>query len=284
MSKRKPKLGQNFLASPAAAQHIVEALGDIHARTVIEIGPGRGALTSSLAARAGKLIAVELDRELAPRLRQAWDNAANVRIEEANILAIDFTDLRKEAGEKLLVVGNLPYYLTSDILLHLFASADSIAQAVVMVQEEVADRLAAHSGASEYGWLSATAQMHARVEKLFSLPPEAFRPPPKVRSAVVRLRMQPRFKEFEVDREGFLRFLQIGFRQKRKTLLNNLKAIAAADAGNLSGTLEALGLAPGVRAEAVRLEDMARLYRQLRAVIPEIMAQERAITDMGDSL
>jgi 16S rRNA (adenine1518-N6/adenine1519-N6)-dimethyltransferase len=284
MPHRKPKLGQNFLASPAAAQRIVEALSDIHARTVVEIGPGGGALTGLLAARAGKLIAVELDRELASHLRKTWEETTHVRIEQANILAVEFSTLAAEAGDKLLVVGNLPYYLTSDILLHLFANAEAIAQAVVMVQEEVADRLTAQPGSSDYGWLSATAQMHARAEKLFSLSPEAFHPPPNVWSAVVRLRMQPRFKEYGVDCGGFLRFLQVGFRQKRKTLLNNLKAMGAADAEKLSCTLEALGFAPGVRAEAVRLEDMARLYRQLRTTFPEIMVQERVTSDTDDSL
>ena len=129
----------------------------------------------------------------------------------------------------LVVVGNLPYYITSDILLHLFAQADSISRAVVMVQEEVADRLAASAGTSAYGVLSATAQMHGRVEKLFALPPEAFTPAPGVSSAVVRFDMNPRFEDLHVDAKTIHAISATCFRQKRKTLVNNLKSAGVAD-------------------------------------------------------
>jgi 16S rRNA (adenine1518-N6/adenine1519-N6)-dimethyltransferase len=265
MPLKKPKLGQNFLTSPSARQRIVEALGDISASTVLEIGPGRGALTDLLATRAQRLIAVELDRALAPRLTATWSHAKHVRILQADILELDLTTLHQpDSEEKLVVVGNLPYYITSDILLHLFSQAASIRRAVVMVQDEVADRLAAQSGVSDYGLLSATAQMHARVEKLFVLPPEAFTPPPKVHSAVVRLDMRPRFQELLVERTPFLRFLQVCFRQKRKTLVNNLKA-GGIDSLRASAAIQSAGLSPAIRAEAVSLEHMAQLYRALQA-------------------
>ena len=266
MSRKKPKLGQNFLTSPTARQRIVEALGDISAGTVLEIGPGRGALTDLLALRAHRLIAVELDRNLAPRLTAAWAHAQHVRILQADILDLDLTTVLENPSEKLVVVGNLPYYITSDILLHLFSQAAVIDRAVVMVQDEVADRLAAPVGIRDYGVLSATAQMHARVEKLFVLPPEAFTPPPGVNSAVVRVRMRPRFQELEVNRNAFLRFLQVCFRQKRKTLANNLKAAGIDDVSRISAALEDAGISPNVRAEAVPLEKMAQLYRALGAV------------------
>jgi 16S rRNA (adenine1518-N6/adenine1519-N6)-dimethyltransferase len=266
MSQKKPKLGQNFLTSPSARQRIVEALGDISTSTVVEIGPGRGALTDLLATRAQNLIAVELDRALAPRLTELWAHADHVRILEGDILALDLVTLQTSAEEKLVVVGNLPYYITSDILLRLFSQAPSIARAVVMVQDEVADRLAAPSGISDYGLLSATAQMHARVEKLFVLPPEAFTPPPGVNSAVVRLLMRPRFEELQVERAAFLRFLQVCFRQKRKTLVNNLKAAGMGEPVQIVTSFEAAGLNLAIRAEAVSLEQMARLYRELCAV------------------
>jgi 16S rRNA (adenine1518-N6/adenine1519-N6)-dimethyltransferase len=265
MPQKKPKLGQNFLTSPSARQHIVEALGDISSSTVVEIGPGRGALTGLLATRAQRLIAVELDRALAPRLTELWAHAEHVRILEADILTLDLTTLQKNAQEKLVVVGNLPYYITSDILLHLFSQAASIDRAVVMVQDEVADRLAAPSGISNYGLLSATAQMHAHVEKLFVLPPDAFTPPPGVNSAVVRLQMRPRFHGLEVERVAFLRFLQVCFRQKRKTLVNNLKAAGVGNPAQVIAAFETLNLNPAIRAEAVSLEQMARLYRELSA-------------------
>jgi 16S rRNA (adenine1518-N6/adenine1519-N6)-dimethyltransferase len=264
MPQKKPKLGQNFLTSPSARQHIVEALGDISSSTVLEIGPGRGALTDLLATRAQRLIAVELDRALAPRLTAAWAHAHHVRILQADILGLDLTTVLENSGEKLVVVGNLPYYITSDILLHLFSQAAVVDRAVVMVQDEVADRLAAPCGISDYGLLSATAQMHARVEKLFMLPPDAFTPPPGVNSAVVRLHIRPRFQELQVDRTEFLRFLQVCFRQKRKTLVNNLKAAGIGDGAQVLAALEGASLNASIRAEAVPLEQVARLYRDLR--------------------
>ena len=269
MSSKKPKLGQNFLTSPSARQRIVEALGDISTCTVLEIGPGRGALTDLLATRARRLVAVELDRALAPRLTQSWQHASHVRILQADILELDLATVAETPEEKLVVVGNLPYYITSDILLHLFLQAASISRAVVMVQDEVADRLAAPFGISDYGLLSATAQMHARVEKLFVLPPEAFSPPPKVHSAVVRLEMRPRFQELQVDRTAFLRFLQVCFRQKRKTLVNNLKAAGIAEPKEIATAIENAGLSPAIRAEAVSLEAMAQIYRQLQPALSQ---------------
>jgi 16S rRNA (adenine1518-N6/adenine1519-N6)-dimethyltransferase len=267
MSQKKPKLGQNFLTDPSARQRIVEALGDISSSTVLEIGPGRGALTDLLASRAQNLIAVELDRTLAPRLTDKWKAASHVAILQADILELDLGEVRAMTGTAgdapLVVVGNLPYYITSDILLRLFAQAASISRAVVMVQEEVADRLAATWGTSAYGLLSATAQMHGRVEKLFTLPPEAFTPAPGVSSAVVRLDMHPRFDELHVERTAFMRFLQLCFRQKRKTLVNNLKSAEFAGAADTQTAIEETGLGMAVRAEAVSLEAMASIFRRL---------------------
>lgn len=263
MTPKKPRLGQHFLVSPAARQRVVEALGELEGRTVVEIGPGSGALTDLLASRAGHLIAVELDRVLAAHLRAKWDASHQVQILEANILDVDLSSLQPAPDEKLVIVGNLPYYLTSDILLHLFARVESIERAVVMVQEEVAERLAAHPGVRAYGVLSATAQMHASVEKLFTLTPEDFDPPPKVHSAVVRFKMRSRFADLGVDRAEFLRFLQACFNQKRKTLLNNLKAAGIAGPARAEAALEHAELDPRIRAESVPLEIMAQLYRSL---------------------
>lgn len=259
MPAKKPKLGQNFLTSPAAPLRIVEALGDISNATVLEIGPGRGALTGLLAQRAQQLICVELDRNLAARFRSEWAHAAHVRLVEDDILRVDLSAL---SATPLTVVGNLPYYITSDILLHLFAHAHSLRRAVVMVQDEVADRLAARPGVRDYGVLSGTAQMHAQVEKLFVLPPSAFTPPPEVNSAVVRLEMRPRFRDLGVERAAFLRFLQASFQQKRKTLANNWKAAGIPQADILSA-FAAADLPPSIRAEAVPLEAMATAFRCL---------------------
>lgn len=269
---RKPKLGQNFLIDHGAMQRIVEALGDIGQATVVEIGPGRAALTELLAKRAGRLIAVELDRVLAAQLRMHFTRHSNVEILEADILKVDLgtilgaqpgplRDLRPTEVFRGRVVGNLPYYITSDILLRLFRYATRIETVVVMVQLEVADRLAAQPGHSEYGLLSATAQMYARVEKLFKLPATAFDPPPKVESAVLRLSMAPRFDELQVDECGFIEFLKLLFAQKRKTLFNNLRN--KFEKSEIEAAMKKARLKPDVRAEAVSLAGMAALYRAL---------------------
>lgn len=269
MPEKKPKLGQNFLTDPGACCRIIDALGDISEATVLEIGPGRGALTALLTNRARRLIAVELDPSLAVRLSDVWRHSPRVRVIPADILALDLTTLAREETSAehpdLFVVGNLPYYITSDILLHLFAHADAIRRSVVMVQEEVADRIAAHPGVRDYGLLSATAQMHARIEKLFAVPSEAFSPPPNVNSAVVHLEMRSRFEELQVERGPFLRFLQVCFRQKRKTLANNLKIYEIATSG-IQDALNAMELDLAVRAEAVSITDMAQLYRYLQSI------------------
>lgn len=273
--KHKPKLGQNFLVDPDAMQRIVEALGDISAATVVEIGPGDAALTELLAHRAGRLIAVELDRVLAAQLRMRFTPMTNVEVLEADILQVDLgtvlgstpgplRDLRPTGLFKARVVGNLPYYITSDILLKLFSAAGRIEMMVLMVQKEVADRVAAAPGSRDYGLLSATAQMYGAVEKVFELGPESFRPPPKVRSGVFRITIHPRFAELGVDESGFLRFLQTLFAQKRKTISNNLKA--AYESKSAASALSRARIAPSARAEAISLEDMARLYRELKPI------------------
>jgi 16S rRNA (adenine1518-N6/adenine1519-N6)-dimethyltransferase len=260
--KRKPKLGQNFLIDDAARHAIADALGDVRQRTVIEIGPGHGAITEILAGRCERLIALELDRALAAELTFRFRERPQVQIIEGDILK---TDLRAliPAGETADVIGNLPYYITSDILLQLFAagSAGIIARAVLMMQREVADRVSAAPGIRDYGLLSATAQMNAQVSNLFTLPPSAFSPPPEVYSTVLRLHFAPRFAELGVDAAGFDIFLRQCFAQKRKTLSNNLRAAGHA-AEHLAGVWPA-SIPLQARAESLPLEAMADLYRSL---------------------
>jgi 16S rRNA (adenine1518-N6/adenine1519-N6)-dimethyltransferase len=268
----KPKLGQHYLVQDTAALRIVEALGDVSQSTVLEIGPGRGALTSPLAKRARRLIAIELDRVLAAQLRMNFALSPNVEIIEGDILAIDFHTLfgpkpgstrpgMEFTPERVRVVGNLPYYITSDILLRLFTYRQYFETIVIMVQREVADRLAARPGSSEYGLLSATTQLYAQVETLFTLPPAAFSPPPKVQSTVVRLAMAPRVESLRVAEEDFVSFLKLSFGQKRKTLWNNLKLQYQPEA--LRAALEKSGVKAGLRAEALSLEKSAALFRAL---------------------
>lgn len=258
-AKHKPKLGQNFLVSETACRSIVEALGDLSGRAVVEIGPGKGAITELLARRAGRLIAIELDRELAPRLRERFAAQETVTVIEEDVLRVDLTALARP-GEKLLVVGNLPYYMTSEILLHLIRHEAAIERAVVMVQREVADRVAAGPGSRDYGLLSVTAQLHARVEKLLTLPPGAFSPPPEVYSTVLRWTMHSRTEELGVEPVAFTGFLRSCFAQKRKTLGNNLRA-AKYEPAAIAGALQAAGVAAGARAEELSVEALAALWR-----------------------
>jgi 16S rRNA (adenine1518-N6/adenine1519-N6)-dimethyltransferase len=272
-SPGKPKLGQHFLVSDPAALRIVEALGDVSQATVLEIGPGRGALTEMLARRSRRLIAVELDRVLAAQLRMQFGTRPNVEIIEGDILKIEFdTVFGPKPGslrpglsyqpEPAHVVGNLPYYITSDILLRVFEYQRYFSMIVVMLQKEVADRLAARPGSRDYGLLSATAQLYARVEKLFTLPPGAFAPPPKVHSTVVRLTIEPRLEALRVPEAEFIPFLKLSFGQKRKTLWNNLKA--QYEKGALQKALAKSGVKPTIRAEDLSIEKGAALFRALR--------------------
>jgi 16S rRNA (adenine1518-N6/adenine1519-N6)-dimethyltransferase len=260
--KRKPKFGQNFLVDDAARHAIVDALGDLTKRTVIEIGPGHGAITEILAGRSHRLIALELDRALAAELTFRFRDQPQVQIIECDVLKADFRALVAQ-GETVDVIGSLPYYITSDILLQLFAagSAGLIARAVLMMQREVADRVSAAPGVRDYGLLSATAQMNAQVESLFTLPPSAFSPPPEVYSTVLRLEFVPRFAELGVDAEGFNKFLKQCFAQKRKTLGNNLRA-AGYSPEDLSAAWPA-SVPAQARAESLTLEPMAELYLSL---------------------
>ncbi|HEV2714937.1 MAG TPA: 16S rRNA (adenine(1518)-N(6)/adenine(1519)-N(6))-dimethyltransferase RsmA [Terriglobales bacterium] len=270
---RKPKLGQHFLTDHSVAGRIVDALGDVSQGTVLEVGPGRGIITSLLAPRARRLIAIELDRVLAAQLRMKFALRPSVEIIEGDILAIDFSTLfgpkpgSTRPGiefkpEPVHVVGNLPYYLTSDILLRLFEQRQYFQTIVIMVQREVADRLAAAPGSRDYGLLSATAQLYARVESLFTLAPGAFSPPPKVHSTVVRLTLAPRLDNLRVGEEEFINFLKLSFGQKRKTLWNNLKSQYAPEV--LRNALEKAAVKPTVRAEALSLEKSASLFRALQ--------------------
>ena len=271
--KRKPKLGQHFLLDVGAAQKIVEALGDVSNRTVIEIGPGRGVLTDVLAPRVRRVIGIELDRVLAAQLRMRYATRPNVEILESDFVTAQFSsmvgrrpgplhDLRPTQPETVDVVGNLPYYITTDIVLRILELHQNIERAVIMVQKEVADRIAAKAGSREYGLLSATAQLFARVDKLFTLPPEAFSPPPEVHSSAIRLTMAPRLQELQVEEGPFIAFLKLAFAQKRKTLANNLRD--QYDATAVRAALKSAGLRSDVRAEAMSLEKTAAVFRALR--------------------
>jgi 16S rRNA (adenine1518-N6/adenine1519-N6)-dimethyltransferase len=268
---RRPKLGQHFLSDRGAAERIVEALGDVSEQTVLEIGPGRGVLTGLLVGRAKHVMAIELDRVLGAQLRMKYAHRPGIEILEGDVLDIDFVSLLRRprvAGSAnhpftgpARVVGNLPYFITSPILEHLLTFPDLFSMMVILVQREVADRIAAKPGGREYGLLSATVQLNAQVEKLFTLPPGAFSPPPKVHSTVLRLTIEPQEQALGVRAHDFIEFLKLSFGQKRKTLANNLKPHYP-DAP-IKAALTMAGVRSDARAEALPLAKAAAVFKAL---------------------
>ncbi len=201
------------------------SLGHLSGRTVVEIGPGAGAITSALVARAAHVIAVELDPNLAEHLRSRF-SPEKLTVHQQDVLTFDFAAASAVATQPLLVFGNLPYYITSQILfLKRLRPAYQAAldRAALMVQREVAERITADPGSRDYGLLSVSVQLFGPATNLFTLPPSAFSPPPDVHSTVFRWRFAPRFTELGVDEAGFLAFVRKVFAQKRKTLANNLR-------------------------------------------------------------
>jgi 16S rRNA (adenine1518-N6/adenine1519-N6)-dimethyltransferase len=223
---------------------------------VIEIGPGKGALTEALLERAEKVVAIEVDPYLVHYLRQKFQGARDegrLELIEGDILKVDLTAI----SARPVIAGNLPYYITSPILDRIFSLGGAWEQAVFLVQSEVAARLAASPGSRDFGYLSVLTQVHAHAEILFSVSREAFRPPPKVDSAVVRLTPRDAAAELGIaDLAGFLRFAQSCFRQKRKTLRNNLGPVYGLE--RVEGLPEAR-----LRAEQLSVAELAALYKKL---------------------
>ena len=259
----KPRLGQNFLRDPQAVQRIVAALGDLSTRTLVEIGPGKGAITELLAPRAAHLIAIELDPTLASGLEAQFKTAPNVTILRQDVLAFDFAAAARAAGQPLLIIGNLPYYITSPILTRLADAASSVDIAILMVQREVADRITAQPHSRDYGLLTVTTQLYGPATALFTLPPTAFLPPPEVHSTVFRWAFRPRFDELQVQERPFLALLKQCFAQKRKTLSNNLRAAGLQPAA-IAPALAAAAIPPQARAEELTLEQFAALQHALQ--------------------
>jgi len=277
----KSRLGQNFLHDPQAIEHIAAALGSCAHRTVIEIGPGRGAITRAIAHRLDSapeshLIAVELDPRLAEDLRieflarslgspsaTALATPSTVAIVQESILHFDLHAAAAQAAAPLIIVGNLPYYITSEILFYLAAHHTALDRAILMVQREVADRVTAQPGSSDYGILSATLQLYGNVERLFTLPPSAFTPPPEVHSTVFRWHFAPRFTSLGVDEAPFIAFLRRCFAQKRKTLNNNLRH-ADFTTAQIDSAFASTQTPPQARAETLSLEAFAALWRALQ--------------------
>jgi len=254
----RQRLGQHFLADANWRGRILDKLGATREEVWVEIGAGRGEMTRELARVARRVVAIELDAQLIPALQRLAAEAANFEIVHGDVLALDFSAL-VPAGE-FRVYGSLPYYITSPILHRLFAYSNRIRSVHVVIQLEVAERIAASPGNRDYGYLSVAAQFYACPVIDFRIPAGAFQPPPKVASALVSLRMPGAGAALGLrDHAGFLEFVQTCFAHKRKTLLNNLLAITSRS--QAEEWLAAAGLRRDARAEQLTLQKFAALYR-----------------------
>lgn len=212
----RKRFGQHFLADSAVIEAIVAAIDPRPGQALVEIGPGLGAMTGPLLERCGRLTVIELDRDLAARLRRD----SRLEVIEADVLTVDFAAVAERAGQKLRVVGNLPYNISTPILFHLLAVADRVVDQTFMLQKEVVERMAASPGGKDYGRLSVMLQWRYDIESVLDVPPEAFEPPPRVDSAVVR--MQPLPGTSAVDAALLGELVTVAFSQRRKLLRHTL--------------------------------------------------------------
>jgi len=255
MSKHRPRkrFGQHFLVDPGVIAAIIETIRPCSDDVVVEIGPGQGALTHSLSRAAGRLHAIELDRDLAASMSTAFAAATNVEIHEADALAFDFASL----GDNLRIVGNLPYNISTPLLFHLLKFKEQIVDMHFMLQKEVVERMASEPGNKTYGRLTIMLGCHFDVEALFDVDGSAFDPPPDVTSAVARLVPLPAGTYDIDDEEHFAKLVAQAFSQRRKTIRNSLRNVADEE------TLEFAGIDPGLRAEAISIADYVRLSNAL---------------------
>jgi len=271
--KAKKSLGQNFLSDQRVAHRIIDAVSPLPTDIVIEIGPGTGALTRMLVGRSGYVEAVEIDARLADELRRSV-KAENLSIVTDDALSLDWMRLMTNAKAKLhfpgpadkdrrhvRIVANLPYYISTPIIEKLLSLGVRLFDMTLMLQKEVADRITTGPGGKEYGYLSVMVQYYCIASKLFEVPPSAFTPAPKVESAVIRLTVRERPAVEVADEARFFALIRALFAQRRKTILNNLKAAARAleFTEPLESALETASVAPQRRAETLSIEEFAAL-------------------------
>ena len=252
--RARKRFGQHFLTDPGVIDSITRAVHATGDDILVEIGPGQGAITEPLARVAGHLHLVELDRDLAARLRDRYADRDNLTVHEADALAFDFSRL----GPRIRIVGNLPYNISTPLLFHLLRFREHIVDMHFMLQKEVVDRMAAEPGSKAYGRLGIMLGCYLAIERLFDVSPDAFDPPPEVMSAVVRLDPLPH-GTYEIDSDRALSTLvATAFMQRRKTLRNALKKEADAD------DFAAVGIDAGLRPEQVAIADYVRLSNYLQ--------------------
>jgi 16S rRNA (adenine1518-N6/adenine1519-N6)-dimethyltransferase len=256
--KARKRFGQNFLHDEAVIADIIAAISSQNDQHLVEIGPGRGALTTYLLEDAGRLDVIELDRDLVPILENQFKQAANLHIHQADALEFDFKQLQQN-NEKLRVIGNLPYNITTPLLFHLLDQATLIEDMCFMLQREVVERICAAPGNKSYGRLSIMIQYQCRAEQLFIVPPTAFDPPPKVESAIIYLQPRQQFLGGDVCIKTLGSLVTQAFSQRRKTIANTLK-----NSVSLS-ELEAQGIDPKQRPETLTVEQYVALAQSISA-------------------
>ncbi|MBT9568478.1 MAG: 16S rRNA (adenine(1518)-N(6)/adenine(1519)-N(6))-dimethyltransferase RsmA [Thiobacillus sp.] len=252
MHAPRKRFGQNFLIDESIIHAIVNAIHPQPDETLVEIGPGLGALTRPLLERVSHLHAVELDRDIVARLQKTWP-AERLTLHSHDALKFDFGAL----GDSLRIIGNLPYNISTPLLFHLMTYSAQIRDMTFMLQKEVVERMVAEPGTTDYGRLTLMLQRRFHLEWLLDVPPEAFNPPPKVESAVVRLIPKTAIEVAALDEELFARVVAAAFSQRRKTLKNTLASLFKPD------DFSALGIDPGLRAEALPLSAYEALTRRL---------------------
>ncbi|HYL68950.1 MAG TPA: 16S rRNA (adenine(1518)-N(6)/adenine(1519)-N(6))-dimethyltransferase RsmA [Candidatus Limnocylindria bacterium] len=255
----RQRMGQHFLGNLSWRKRILESLPRAGTEVWVEIGAGHGEMTQLLAADGRRVIAIEADPQLAAGLKKNAARWGDVEVVEGDVLCLD---LEKITGERFRVYGNLPYYITSPILHQLFGYADQLVSIHIVIQLEVAERIVATPGRRDYGYLSAVGQFYTRPEIVFRIPPGAFRPPPRVRSALVHMTIPGQRASLKIaDEKRFLEFIGACFGQKRKMLRNNLRAVMPDELIHVA--LAACGLRPDARAEQLSLTQFAALFSQV---------------------
>lgn len=268
MTPAKRRFGQNFLVDRGVVDRIIDAVSPRPDETIIEIGPGRGALTSRLVERARRVLAIEFDRDLIPSLHEEFAGAANLELIEADALTTDFCAAIQPA-ESARIVANLPYNIATAILQRLIEQRSCVTEMTLMLQREVVDRMTAEAGSSQRGYLSVLVEAYCEAEQLFDVPPQAFRPAPKVWSTVVRLRVRPNMAAEVKDEALLWRVVSAGFTHPRKTILNNLREAPEPiqellkKRGGASIVLCDAGIPPLRRAETFTLEEWALLVNAI---------------------
>jgi 16S rRNA (adenine1518-N6/adenine1519-N6)-dimethyltransferase len=260
LPRPRKRYGQHFLTDQKSLERIVEALAPGPSDTVVEIGPGRGALTDLLSAGCGRLVAVEIDRDLVAHLRSRYASRPNVEVVEGDALETDWAAL---AGSDYLLAGNLPYYITTPLIFRILATPRP-KRAVLLVQREVAQRLVAAPGSDDYGALTVNVQVTTSVRVIARVSAGSFHPKPRVDSAIILVTPLGEPLLGADEEEPFRRFVQAAFSMRRKTLLRVVRELWVPDAGEAAEKLASLSLEPTVRPEVLSPEDFVRLFRATR--------------------